>query len=72
MSGSTKLTTRKSFVAGNWKMNKTVGQALDFVRGLKDALLKEAASATVVIAPPFTSIGDEFERFRLVLVNTRL
>ncbi len=26
---------RKLIIAGNWKMNKTVAEALDLVRGLK-------------------------------------
>lgn len=48
----------ETIIAANWKMNKTTGQAIEFVRGLKEALLKKPASATVVIAPPFTSIGS--------------
>lgn len=47
----------KTIIAANWKMHKTTGQAIDFARGLKDALLRKPASVTVVIAPPFTSIG---------------
>ncbi len=48
----------ETIIAANWKMNKTTGQAIEFVRGLKEALLKKPASSTVVIAPPFTSIGS--------------
>jgi triosephosphate isomerase (TIM) len=46
-----------TIIAANWKMNKTTGQAIELARGLKEALLKKPVSATVVIAPPFTSIG---------------
>ncbi len=46
-----------TIIAANWKMNKTTGQAIEFARGLKDALLKKPVSETIVIAPPFTTIG---------------
>lgn len=46
-----------TIIAANWKMNKTTGQAIEFARGLKGALLKKPVSAAVVIAPPFTGIG---------------
>ena len=46
-----------TIIAANWKMNKTIGQAMEFARGLKSALLEKPVAATVVIAPPFTSIG---------------
>ncbi len=29
---------RLPFIAGNWKMNKTVGEALDLIRELKTAI----------------------------------
>jgi len=43
-------------IAANWKMNKTIGQAVEFVRALKNALLQKPVEADIVIAPPFTSI----------------
>lgn len=46
----------ETIVAANWKMHKTTGEAIEFARGLKKALSKKAVSATVVIAPPYTSI----------------
>jgi triosephosphate isomerase len=48
---------RKLIIAGNWKMNKTVAEALDLVRGLKIELanLKEV---DVVICPPFTALSE--------------
>ena len=54
----------ETIIAANWKMNKTSGQAIEFARGLKDALLKNPVSAAVVIAPPFTSIGALAAEFK--------
>ena len=53
-----------TIIVANWKMNKTTGQAIEFARGLKDALLKNPVSAVVVIAPPFTSIGVVAAEFK--------
>jgi triosephosphate isomerase len=46
---------RKLIIVGNWKMNKTVAEALDLARGLKRELanLKEVDMA---ICPPFTAL----------------
>ena len=54
---------RLPFIAGNWKMNKTVGEALDLVKELKTAIagVKEVE---VAVAPPFTAldaVGKELE-----------
>src|SRR5215468_3260499 len=48
---------RKLIIAGNWKMNKTVAEALDLVRGLKIELanIKEV---DMVICPPFTALSE--------------
>ena len=48
---------RKLIIAGNWKMNKTVAEALALVEDLKRDLagLKEV---DVVIAPPFTALSE--------------
>src|SRR5256885_14218366 len=48
---------RKLIVAGNWKMNKTVAEALDLVNGLKRELanIKEV---DIVVCPPFTALSD--------------
>ncbi|MBL9136387.1 MAG: triose-phosphate isomerase [Verrucomicrobiales bacterium] len=46
---------RKLIIAGNWKMNKTVAEALDLVNGIK----REVASVKevdIVVAPPFTAL----------------
>src|SRR5213594_1698064 len=48
---------RKLIIAGNWKMNKTVAEALDLVKGLKRELanIKEI---DIVVCPPFTALSD--------------
>lgn len=48
---------RKLIVAGNWKMNKTVAEALSLVRGLRIELagVKEV---DIVVCPPFTALHD--------------
>ena len=46
---------RKLIIAGNWKMNKTVAEALDLVNGLKRELgtVKEV---DIVVCPPYTAL----------------
>ena len=46
---------RKPFVAGNWKMNKTVDQASVLVQELLPGL-KEVTEVERVICPPYTSL----------------
>ncbi len=46
---------RLPFIAGNWKMNKTVGEALDLVRELKVAI-SGVKEVEVAVAPPFTAL----------------
>ncbi len=46
---------RKRMVAGNWKMNNTVGQALDLVGDLSKKLT-DIHRVDVVVAPPFTAL----------------
>jgi len=48
---------RKLIIAGNWKMNKTVAEALDLARGLKIELAN-CKEVDVVICPPFTALGE--------------
>ena len=45
----------KPFIAGNWKMNKTIREAVDFVSQLK-GLLTGLDDREVVITPPFTAL----------------
>ena len=48
---------RKLIIAGNWKMNKTVAEALDLVRGLK-LELTNIKEVDLVLCPPFTALGE--------------
>lgn len=46
---------RKPIMAGNWKMNKTVEEAVEFVRSIRSALHQQKEVDTVV-CPPFIAI----------------
>jgi triosephosphate isomerase len=46
---------RLPFIAGNWKMNKTVAEAIDLVKRLK-ASLSGIEGVEVAVAPPFTAL----------------
>src|SRR5215468_6966003 len=48
---------RKLIVAGNWKMNKTVAESLDLVRGLKIELAN-VKEVDIVICPPYTALCE--------------
>ena len=48
---------RKLIIAGNWKMNKTVAEALGLVTGLKIELAN-VKEVDIVICPPFTALGE--------------
>src|SRR3989440_8197845 len=48
---------RKLIIAGNWKMNKTVAESLDLVRGLKIELAN-VKEVDIVICPPFTALAE--------------
>jgi len=47
---------RRPIVAGNWKMNKTVGEALTLVRELRGMVSMVRDKVEVVVAPPFTAL----------------
>jgi triosephosphate isomerase len=53
---------RTPYLAANWKMNKTIAAAAEFV----DALLPRIAATRcdVVVCPPFTALGEVVERSR--------
>jgi triosephosphate isomerase len=71
MSGSTKLTTRKSFVAGNWKMNTDghsgVKLAEDVVSGCEETA---GGKVDVAVCPPFVylqQVGKALSSSRVAL-----
>lgn len=47
---------RKPIIAGNWKMNKTIKEAMDFVNDVKDKVQNDKVEA--VICAPFTLLKD--------------
>src|SRR5947207_12043381 len=48
---------RKLIIAGNWKMNNTVAEALDLVAGIKRDL-REVKEVDIVVCPPFTALCE--------------
>ncbi len=47
---------RRKFVCGNWKMHKTVAEAVALVNELRDGLADAAGKVQVAVAPPFTAL----------------
>ncbi|HEY5052189.1 MAG TPA: triose-phosphate isomerase [Solirubrobacterales bacterium] len=56
------MPSRTPYLAANWKMNKTIAEASDFV----DSLLPRIAAtqSDVVICPPFLALSEVVERSR--------
>jgi len=54
---------RIPFIAGNWKMYKTVQEAVVFVKELRSAV-KDASGVEIVVAPPFTAVHAVAEAAR--------
>src|SRR6478735_8366146 len=54
---------RIPFIAGNWKMYKTVQEAVVFVKELKSAV-KDIIDVEIVVAPPFTAVHAAAEAAR--------
>src|SRR5437899_4281168 len=48
---------RKLLIAGDWKMNKPVAEALDMVGDLK-LELAGVKEVDIVVCPPFTALGE--------------
>jgi len=47
---------RNKFIAGNWKMHKTVGESVAFAKELVDAF--KGQKKRIMIAPVFTALSD--------------
>lgn len=47
---------RKYLIAGNWKMNLTPGQAVDFAKQLVESIKDVPKDVNVMIAPTFTAL----------------
>ena len=54
---------RTPFIAGNWKMFKTVHETIVYVKELR-GLIKDVSDVTVVVAPPFTAVHAAAEAAR--------
>ena len=46
---------RRPIIAGNWKMNKTVPEALELVNGIKN-VLRDIKEVEIVVCPPATAL----------------
>jgi triosephosphate isomerase len=54
---------RTPLIAGNWKMFKTVHEAVVFVKELRGQV-KDVADVTIVVSPPFTALHAAAEAAR--------
>jgi triosephosphate isomerase len=54
---------RIPFIAGNWKMFKTVHETVVFVKELRNAV-KDVSGVEIVVAPPFTALHAAAEAAR--------
>jgi triosephosphate isomerase len=58
---------RKKIIAGNWKMNKTVAEALTLIEGIATDLA-DCTDVEVVVCPPFTALKSVSD----VLTDTQI
>lgn len=49
-------TMRTPIIAGNWKLNKTISEAVALTTALK-ALVAEVSGVEIIVAPPFTTLA---------------
>ncbi|MCM8783401.1 MAG: triose-phosphate isomerase [Candidatus Omnitrophica bacterium] len=54
---------RRPIIAGNWKMHKTVTEAIDLVNGLKRNFIDEM-EMDIVVCPPYTVLSEVEEVIR--------
>ncbi len=53
---------RKTIIAGNWKMYKTIGQGIELANGLKRELFElDDQSIDIVICPAYTALSEVSE-----------
>ena len=48
---------RRVIIAGNWKMNKNIGESIDLANSIKRSLY-DVEEVEIVVCPPFTSLSD--------------
>jgi triosephosphate isomerase len=51
------ISNEKPFIAGNWKMHKTIPEAVEMVKALKEAS-SELTEAELVVIPPYTMLTE--------------
>ncbi len=54
---------RTWMVAGNWKMNNTIREAIDLAKGVKDGAAG-IKGGEVVLAPPYTALQSVYETIK--------
>lgn len=59
---------RKKIIAGNWKMNKTVEEAVELANAIK-LELADCTEVDVVVCPPFTAIKAVSDAVSETLIN---
>ncbi len=59
---------RKKIIAGNWKMNKTVAEAVELASAIKRDLA-DCSAVDVVLCPPFTAIKSVSDVVSETLIN---
>jgi triosephosphate isomerase len=60
---------RKTIIAGNWKMYKTIVEAIELANGLKRELYKlDKEAIDIVLCPPFTALSEVSE----VVLNSNI
>src|SRR5580704_11602300 len=57
------MSLRIPFIAGNWKMYKTVQEAVVFAKELR-SLVKDVTDVEIVVGPPFTALHAVAEATR--------
>jgi len=55
--------SRKIFIAGNWKMNTTVSEAVELAKGVV-AALRSVTDVEVAVCPPYTNLSSVAEVVR--------
>lgn len=48
---------RRPIIAGNWKMNKTIKEAIELINGLKRELV-DIEEVEIVVTPPYTALSE--------------
>jgi triosephosphate isomerase len=59
---------RRPIIAGNWKMNKTVAEAVDFVRQIRNGL-NRVESVDAVVCPPFVALPAVYDALRATRIG---